>query len=275
MQLKKFKKINIEVLLKLMVLLGFSFFFSYILITDKILLYISPRNIIYVKFSVMILLLLSLFVTKDIFKPTGRVNIFSYLIFIIPLLMALIFPAKPMNSTSIASIDIKANEKFIDRSTNTSSDNAVNNESKYKDANDSSTNADSNLNQFDMEIKMCGDTIIMTDDNFSRWLTEIYTNMDKYKDKKIQLTGFVLKNDKFNKNEFVSARLMMSCCAADLQPVGFLCHYNMEDTLKKDSWITLKGTLDITTHDDEKMPLILVEDIKNTEKPKKEYIYPY
>lgn len=275
MQLKKFKKINIEVLLKLMVLLGFSFFFSYILITDKILLYISPRNIIYVKFSVMILLLLSLFVTKDIFKPTGRVNIFSYLIFIIPLLMALIFPAKPMNLTSIASIDIKANEKFIDRSTNTSSDNAVNNESKYKDANDSSTNADSNLNQFDMEIKMCGDTIIMTDDNFSRWLTEIYTNMDKYKDKKIQLTGFVLKNDKFNKNEFVSARLMMSCCAADLQPVGFLCHYNMEDTLKKDSWITLKGTLDITTHDDEKMPLILVEDIKNTEKPKKEYIYPY
>lgn len=275
MQLKKFKKINIEVLLKLMVLLGFSFFFSYILITDKILLYISPRNIIYVKFSVMILLLLSLFVTKDIFKPTGRVNIFSYLIFIIPLLMALIFPAKPMNSTSIASIDIKANEKFIDRSTNTSSDNAVNNESKYKDANGSSTNADSNLNQFDMEIKMCGDTIIMTDDNFSRWLTEIYTNMDKYKDKKIQLTGFVLKNDKFNKNEFVSARLMMSCCAADLQPVGFLCHYNMEDTLKKDSWITLKGTLDITTHDDEKMPLILVEDIKNTEKPKKEYIYPY
>lgn len=275
MQLKKFKKINIEVLLKLMVLLGFSFFFSYILITDKILLYISPRNIIYVKFSIMILLILSLFVTKDIFKPTGRVNIFSYLIFIIPLLMALIFPAKPMNSTSIASIDIKANEKFIDRSTNTSSDNAVNNESKYKDANDSSTNADSNLNQFDMEIKMCGDTIIMTDDNFSRWLTEIYTNMDKYKDKKIQLTGFVLKNDKFNKNEFVSARLMMSCCAADLQPVGFLCHYNMEDTLKKDSWITLKGTLDITTHDDEKMPLILVEDIKNTEKPKKEYIYPY
>lgn len=275
MQLKKFKKINIEVLLKLMVLLGFSFFFSYILITDKILLYISPRNIIYVKFSVMILLLLSLFVTKDIFKPTGRVNIFSYLIFIIPLLMALIFPAKPMNSTSIASIDIKANEKFIDRSTNTSSDNAVNNESKYKDANDSSTNADSNLNQFDMEIKMCGDTIIMTDDNFSRWLTEIYTNMDKYKDKKIQLTGFVLKNDKFNKNEFVSARLMMSCCAADLQPVGFLCHYNIEDTFKKDSWITLKGTLDITTHDDEKMPLILVEDIKNTEKPKKEYIYPY
>lgn len=275
MQLKKFKKINIEVLLKLMVLLGFSFFFSYILITDKILLYISPRNIIYVKFSIMILLILSLFVTKDIFKPTGRVNIFSYLIFIIPLLMALIFPAKPMNLTSIASIDIKANEKFIDRSTNTSSDNAVNNESKYKDANDSSTNADSNLNQFDMEIKMCGDTIIMTDDNFSRWLTEIYTNMDKYKDKKIQLTGFVLKNDKFNKNEFVSARLMMSCCAADLQPVGFLCHYNMEDTLKKDSWITLKGTLDITTHDDEKMPLILVEDIKNTEKPKKEYIYPY
>lgn len=275
MQLKKFKKINIEVLLKLMVLLGFSFFFSYILITDKILLYISPRNIIYVKFSIMILLILSLFVTKDIFKPTGRVNIFSYLIFIIPLLMALIFPAKPMNLTSIASIDIKANEKFIDRSTNTSSDNAVNNESKYKDANDSSTNADSNLNQFDMEIKMCGDTIIMTDDNFSRWLTEIYTNMDKYKDKKIQLTGFVLKNDKFNKNEFVSARLMMSCCAADLQPVGFLCHYNIEDTFKKDSWITLKGTLDITTHDDEKMPLILVEGIKNTEKPKKEYIYPY
>lgn len=275
MQLKRFKKINIEVLLKLMVLMGFSFFFCYILITDRILLYINPRNIIYVKFSVIALLLLSLFVTKDMFKPTGRVNVVSYLIFIIPLLMALIFPAKPMNLTSMSSIDIKANEKFVDSSTKNSSNNVVNNEDKDKDANESPTDTDSNLNEFDLEIKMCGDIILMTDDNFSRWLTEIYDNMDKYKGKKIQLTGFVFKNDKFVKNEFVCARLMMSCCAADLQPVGFLCHYNMEDTLKKDSWITVKGTLDITTHADEKMPLIIVEDIKNTEKPKKEYIYPY
>lgn len=122
---------------------------------------------------------------------------------------------------------------------------------------------------------MQGDTIVISSDNFVRWMQEIYDNMSTYEGKKIQLTGFVFKDKAYNKNEFVAARLMMSCCSADLQPVGLLCHYDKAEQLKQDSWIDVTGKIQIIDYQGEKTPVIIVESIQKTEKPKNDYVYPY
>ncbi|WP_343216272.1 hypothetical protein [Clostridium frigoris] len=76
-------------------------------------------------------------------------------------------------------------------------------------------------------------------------------------------------------NEFVPARLMMTCCAADLAPVGLLANYDKAKDLKQDTWIKVTGKIKDLNYNGEKTPIIIVESIKNTEKPKIEYVYPF
>lgn len=121
--------------------------------------------------------------------------------------------------------------------------------------------------------------ITVSDDNFGMWYSEIYMNMEKYEGYTITITGYVYKDPEvFEKNEFVPARLMMSCCVADLSPAGFTCKYDKASELKADSWVTVEGTLHVGQYEynGEKFdePQITVEKIV----PAKEvegYVYPY
>jgi putative membrane protein len=121
--------------------------------------------------------------------------------------------------------------------------------------------------------------ITVSNDDFGMWYSEIYVNMEKYEGYTIVITGYVFKDPElFKKDEFVPARLMMSCCVADLSPTGFTCEYNKASELKPDSWVTVEGTLHKGQYEyngekyDE--PQISVKKIT----PAKEvdgYVYPY
>jgi len=67
----------------------------------------------------------------------------------------------------------------------------------------------------------------------------------------------------------------MSCCAADMQPVGLLAHYDKAKDLKQDAWMIVKGKLEIVESNGEKTPIIVVESIQDAKKPINEYVYPY
>ena len=66
-------------------------------------------------------------------------------------------------------------------------------------------------------------TITVRDEYFSMWLSELPTNLDQYEGYQITIKGFVFREKQtMEANEFVPARLMMSCCSADLAPCGFI-----------------------------------------------------
>ncbi len=44
-------------------------------------------------------------------------------------------------------------------------------------------------------------------------------------------------------DEFALARLVMTCCVADLTPVGVICKYDQASELKADSWVSVEGVL--------------------------------
>jgi putative membrane protein len=86
--------------------------------------------------------------------------------------------------------------------------------------------------------------IIVSNRDFGLWLSEILTDMDKYIGYKVVMTGFIFKNpEMMSKDEFMTARLMMSCCVADLAPAGLFCKYEKANGLKEDSWVTVEGTI--------------------------------
>ena len=117
--------------------------------------------------------------------------------------------------------------------------------------------------------------IIMDDDTFSLWLTELYTKLDKWVGKKITAIGSVWKDGEiFEKNEFALARMMMTCCAADMQPVGVLAQWSDVPALIDGEWIEVTGTLAKKPYKDSFDPLILVETIKKIDPPQRGYIYP-
>lgn len=117
--------------------------------------------------------------------------------------------------------------------------------------------------------------IVMNDDNFAQWLTKLYTKPDAWIDKKITATGSVWKDEElFEKDEFALARMMMTCCAADMQPVGVLAQWADVHALTEGEWIEVTGTLSKKPYKDSFDPLIIVETVKKIDPPRREYIYP-
>lgn len=271
MQLVGSKKINIEAVLKLIILIGFALFFYYIIQTGKVLLYVNPRIVPYVKFGIVAMILLSLFIVPDIFKPKRKPNIIPYVFFIIPLFMSFIFPAKSLDATSMAFGNINSTQQII----NTTQSNVLNSNATTDSNTGITANTDSTSDKVDWGLQVQGDTIVMNDSNFVKWIQEISDNMGKYEGKKIELTGFVFKDKSFKANEFVPARFMMACCTADLQPVGFLSRYDRAAELKQDTWIKMTGKIEIVNYKGEKTPIIVAENIQKTAKPKSDYVYPY
>ncbi|MPN48193.1 hypothetical protein SDC9_195798 [bioreactor metagenome] len=99
--------------------------------------------------------------------------------------------------------------------------------------------------------------------------------MDKYEGYNIFITGFVFNDTQYlAEGEFVPARLAMTCCVADLTPIGILCKYDDASKLKAGEWVTVEGVIHKEQNEGEDEPQITVTGIT----PAKEvpgYIYPY
>ncbi|MDR0433677.1 MAG: TIGR03943 family protein [Gracilibacteraceae bacterium] len=117
--------------------------------------------------------------------------------------------------------------------------------------------------------------IVVDNDSFYPWLNEIYGNMDKYAGWQIYLTGFVLKDPEvFLENEFMTARLGMTCCAADLVPYGLICQYSGVAALTPDSWVTVEGIIQAGEYNGWPEPQIIVTGITDAQEAPG-YIYPF
>ena len=116
--------------------------------------------------------------------------------------------------------------------------------------------------------------IIMDDVHFSAWISELYTKLDLWEGTKITASGSVWKDgDLFASDEFALARMMMVCCAADLQPVGILAKWDEHQTLTDGEWVEITGTIAKTPYKDRFDPLIIVESVKKITPPQQEYVY--
>lgn len=146
-------------------------------------------------------------------------------------------------------------------------------DSSSADASDDTQGDDSILKEYGLKTE--NNMIAVGDDEFYPWLAEIYTNMEKYEGYKIKVKGFVFRDAETMKaNEFVPARLLMSCCVADLVPCGIICEYDKASELKEDTWVTVEGVIRISEYEGQPEPQITVTKISPAEKPDPEYIYP-
>jgi putative membrane protein len=265
MNILKSFKFNIDSLFKTIILLGFTTFFLIVIISGKTKLYVHPRIIPYMIFFIAIMIIILLFTIKDICKPQRKkVRLGNYIFFIVPLILAFALPAKSMDSESMS--------YGFEPNANTASTSSGNTDTQPSSQPQVETTEEKKAESF---LKVVGNTIIFEDNNYIKSMNLIFNNLENYKGMKIEIVGFVYKDSQFAENEFVPARLLMSCCAADLSPVGFMCRYDKANDLKKDSWVKVFGTINTINFKGNNVPGIIADKIESTSKPTDEYIYPY
>ncbi len=63
---------------------------------------------------------------------------------------------------------------------------------------------------------------------------------DRYEGKKIRYTALVMTPPDFPKGYFVPGRMAMTCCAQDMQFLGYACAFQNADELRERSWVDVE-----------------------------------
>lgn len=118
-------------------------------------------------------------------------------------------------------------------------------------------------------------SITVSNEEFYDWMSEFFMNPQQLEGFRVTVTGAVYKDAAvLAENEFVPARLVMSCCVADLAPCGLVCRYDKAAELAPDAWVTVTGTLHRGQYQGQEELQLQVENIVPAE-PVKGYIFPY
>lgn len=223
-------------------ILGILFLIITILnFTGKIYYFLHPRLFIYSLFATVMLFILFIF---EIYKMLREKHHHHHKIKIIPYFMFLIF------------IFVAGVYQF---------ENASSNIAKNKEANYSFSIMKRNAT--------IGDGVIEVDNNnYLDVLDELHRNLDNYIGREIVIDGFVFREKEFDKNQFVVARMLVSCCAADAQIIGLLVEDKSD--FEDDVWVRVKGTVNKIDYHGEIIPKIDAKSVDKISKPKEEYIYP-
>lgn len=85
--------------------------------------------------------------------------------------------------------------------------------------------------------------IELTDQTYGIWYLDAVDNLDRYMGKTISYVASALKPPKFVKGYFVPGRAIMTCCAEDIQFLGFACKYDDVDSIKDKQWVKVTAVV--------------------------------
>ncbi|MCX7695230.1 MAG: TIGR03943 family protein [Caloramator sp.] len=209
--------------------------------TGKIFYFLHPRLYVYSIFASLMLFILFLFEAFKLFKEEHHHH---HKIRVLPYFMFLIF------------IFVVGTYEF---------ENASQNIAQNKEAN------------FTIPFRQTGGTIKdgkieVNNKNYLDVMDELHRNIDKYEGREIKIDGFVFRDRSFSKNQFVVARMLITCCVADAQIIGLMVEGEYD--VKENEWVRVEGGIKKGIYNGEIIPVITAKRVKSIEKPKDEYIYP-
>ena len=117
--------------------------------------------------------------------------------------------------------------------------------------------------------------IEVEDDDFGIWYMDCFDNVENYRGKVFKFKGVVYKPKKAKDDIFVPGRFAMTCCAADIQFVGFPCKYEGAADLQEKQVVMVTAELDSAyskTYGQE-APILKVRSLEKAEAPTEEVVY--
>lgn len=262
-------RINSQAALEGVCFAVFAIFLLHLVGSGKYLNYVAPRMAPYLCFMAIVFLLWAGLRFRDLLRPQHRNQATHCLILIVPTLLLLL----PLGAISSSSGYGSAQASFSGTAVSPGTASTPITPGTSGAAAGSSENGAAKKSS--LSLAKDG-SVQVSDDQFYPWLSELYANMDKFDGKLITIEGFVYRDSSAMKaNQFVPARMLMYCCAADLVPCGMLCEYDKASELKVGAWVTVTGTIRIETERDQRQPVISVLQIVSANPPAEAYVYPW
>ena len=129
---------------------------------------------------------------------------------------------------------------------------------------------------FDIE----GDEIHLEDEDYGIWFVDAMERPVVYDGKTMVMKTRVFKSIRLPKGCFVPGRHAMTCCADDIQFIGYLCHTNHAKSstiksLKNKMWVNLTAEVRIEYNKEygEEGPVLYAKRVEAAEPPVDELVY--
>ena len=129
---------------------------------------------------------------------------------------------------------------------------------------------------FDIE----GDEIHLEDEDYGIWFVDAMERPEVYDGKTMVMKTRVFKSIRLPNGCFVPGRHAMTCCADDIQFIGYLCHTNHAKSstiksLKNKMWVNLTAEVRIEYNKEygEEGPVLYAKRVEAAEPPVDELVY--
>ncbi len=133
---------------------------------------------------------------------------------------------------------------------------------------------DENMDE-ELPFDISQDVIELSDADYALWYMDAMDNPKKYDGKKISFLALIYNPDKMKKGMFVPGRFAMTCCAEDIQFIGFKAKYPDSREIPHKSWmqITAEIRVEFVKEYRGKGPVLYPISIETADKPEDELVY--
>lgn len=126
----------------------------------------------------------------------------------------------------------------------------------------------------DLPFDLNANPIDLNNYGYGMFYLDALDHADRYEGKIVRFKGMVLKPTEFPDNRFVPGRLAMTCCAEDMQFLGFACEYDKTSELEEKEWVlvTAKVTKQYVEEYQGEGPVLQAISVEKTTEPNKTVI---
>ncbi len=122
----------------------------------------------------------------------------------------------------------------------------------------------------DLPFDLNADPIELNNFGYGMFYLDALEHVDRYDGKNIKFTAMVAKPFDMAENAFIPGRMAMTCCAEDMQFLGFKCEYDDAPKLKEKEWVKVTANVRkaLVPEYQGVGPLLSVVDIEHVSEPK-------
>lgn len=251
----------------------------YLLASNDLQHFIHPRLHALTYLSIFVLFLLIAEEMRGLRRGTDKKLKWGYCLFLLPLLLAVV-NTETIGESSVARVNGTVIKGQLDEGQSSSDSRRIVEDDGHISLEQAASKPRISHGIVKAIVEHKGpDPYVVEDDLLLEFLERIHSNIEPLIGKKVRYIGMVYKAEEFKDTELVVGRMMMFCCAADMQLVGILSETEEAQAFANDDWVEVTGVLSRIDYQmpgekiSSEMPYLTIEKIEKVEAPEEPYVY--
>lgn len=271
------RSIRIHYLLRAVILLALALYIGHLVQQDALHYYVAPKLARWIRLCPVPLVLMALSLGLQAVLGTsaalcdcehrlprsGMGSSVLYGLFLLPLLLGVLLPDRALGSAAAARKGLALAYTAVEPGPHTS-------------ARASFTPANPYEAEFaELAAKLYAEPVIpVRPEIYSETLGAMNLYKSEFAGKEISVSGFLYREPQgAGQPAYAVSRFLVQCCTADATPFGILLQPGTPISLPADTWIEVRGKLDVTVYQGVETLVIAPESITAVQAPSTPYVY--